>query len=120
METSQLICSANQWTGLYRIWTVVMKKLKCRESSADVLVFYLLKLVLVTGHTSIKSFDWYRKFFGWFLYSGNIKLKWVKVSFSFLFDISCISLSFCDDFISSERVNTCLELRHQVNSHGGF
>ena len=30
METSPLICSANQWTGFYMIGTSVMKELKLK------------------------------------------------------------------------------------------
>ena len=37
IETSLLICSANQWTGFYRVFTSAMKELKCHSRCLSLL-----------------------------------------------------------------------------------
>ena len=43
IETSPLICRANQWTGFYMIWTSVMKELKYeyRQSAGEFMAVLL-------------------------------------------------------------------------------
>ena len=46
METSLLICSANQWTAFYMIWTSVMKELKKNTVLEQKILSLSCKLIL--------------------------------------------------------------------------
>ena len=55
METSPLICRANQWTGFYTIGTLVMKELKSNfkvltvSQQINLQLSFLIKIILDTS-----------------------------------------------------------------------
>ena len=54
IETSPLICSANQWTGFYMIWTSIMKELS-KKILHVIYVEYRAHLVSLTYYSPCKG-----------------------------------------------------------------
>ena len=56
IETSPLICSANQWTGFYMIGTSVMKELRNEKSNVCKNMLYMVKKAVLSRSSRPEMF----------------------------------------------------------------